>query len=266
MQVVDALVRLEVILDPDALALGVDPLEGVRAEAVHVPQGGRASAIAEEPGELMGQFGGKGEEVPDVVRLLHLGTWIGLLGVDEIRKFQRITNEEDGRVVADQIVVSFFGVELQRKTSRIARRVGCALGAGDRGEPGEYLRLLSYLGQEGGSGESRHVVRDHELAVGAAGHRVHDALRNALPIEVRELLDQVMVLEQYRAARTRRLRVLIVDDGRARGGGQDIRNFAEFFRHLWVLFSSLARRCASYLRPRPKWPLARCGSSQVELR
>lgn len=40
-----ALVRLEVVFDPEALALGIDPLVGVRAVAVHVPIRLRNAAI-----------------------------------------------------------------------------------------------------------------------------------------------------------------------------------------------------------------------------
>jgi hypothetical protein len=42
---------------------------------------------------------------------------------------------------------------------------------------------------------------------------VHDALGNPLAVEVSEFLDQVMILEQYRAARTGGARVLIVGNG-----------------------------------------------------
>jgi hypothetical protein len=48
--------------------------------------------------------------------------------------------------------------------------------------------------------------------VGTAAARVHDALGDALVIEVRDLLSQDEVLEQRRAARARSQRVLIVGD------------------------------------------------------
>jgi hypothetical protein len=41
---------------------------------------------------------------------------------------------------------------------------------------------------------------------------VHDALGDPLAVEARELLDQVLVLEQYRAARACGLRILVVGD------------------------------------------------------
>src|SRR5439155_25074469 len=80
-QAADALVGLEVELDPEALAGRVDPLERMRTEAVHVPVGSGDAAIAEQPGELVRGLRRVGEEVPDVVGLLAIGEGIVLLRV-----------------------------------------------------------------------------------------------------------------------------------------------------------------------------------------
>ena len=58
------------------------------------------------------------------------------------------------------------------------------------------------------------------MTVRAGADRVDDALGDALAVEARELLDQVLVLQQRRAARAGGLRVLVVGDGRATLGGQ----------------------------------------------
>ncbi len=44
---------------------------------------------------------------------------VALLRVDEGREEKRITDEEDGRVVADEVPVALFGVELHRETTWI---------------------------------------------------------------------------------------------------------------------------------------------------
>ncbi len=49
---------------------------------------------------------------------------------------------------------------------------------------------------------------------------MHDPLGNPLAVEARELLHQVVVLEQDRATGPRGLRVLIVGDGSAGLGGE----------------------------------------------
>ncbi len=51
----------------------------------------------------------------------------------------------------------------------------------------------------GGLGVGADVLGDLEVAEGAAALGVGLALRDALPVEVRHLLDQVVVLQQDRA-------------------------------------------------------------------
>ena len=61
-----------------------------------------------------------------------------------------------------------------------------------------------------------------EVAVRGGAARVHDALGNALVIEVRDLFAQDEVFEQRRAAQARLQRVLVVGD-RARPGWSSAR-------------------------------------------
>jgi hypothetical protein len=49
---------------------------------------------------------------------------------------------------------------------------------------------------------------------------MHHTLRNALTVEARKLLDEVVVLHQHRAVNAGRLRLLVVLDGRAVFGGE----------------------------------------------
>lgn len=75
-------------------------------------------------------------------------------GMDEIRKFDGILNEEDGRVIAYQIIVAFLGIEFGSPTADIPyciRRSSEALHGGkthkDRGfSPGLLQKAaLVYL-------------------------------------------------------------------------------------------------------------------------
>ena len=97
----DPLVGLEVIFHPEDFAARVDPLKRVRSEAVHVAEGQRDAAIAEQNRELMGGLGTQREKIPDVFGFLDIGVGIALLRVDEVGKFQWIADEKDRRIVAD---------------------------------------------------------------------------------------------------------------------------------------------------------------------
>jgi hypothetical protein len=61
---------------------------------------------------------------------------------------------------------------------------------------------------------------------------VDHALRDALAVEARELLEKVEVLQQHGAGSARSLRVLVVADGDARFGAQDL-----LFAHVALLVS-----------------------------
>ena len=56
-EVLDALVGLEVVLDPELLAAGVDPHEGVAAVAVHVPPGPGYAPVGHEERHLVADSG-----------------------------------------------------------------------------------------------------------------------------------------------------------------------------------------------------------------
>jgi hypothetical protein len=64
------------------------------------------------------------------------------------------------------------------------------------------------------------VATDRERAVGTPSLRVHRTLRNSLSVLVRELLDQLIILQLQRTSWPRRERILVVGNGIARAGGQ----------------------------------------------
>ena len=49
---------------------------------------------------------------------------VPLLRVDEAREQDRVPDEEDGRVVADQVPVTLLRVELEGEASRVSHGVG----------------------------------------------------------------------------------------------------------------------------------------------
>ena len=170
------------------------------AIAVHVPIAVWRAAVAHEDEHLVQAFRVERPEVPHHGRALAVGPRVALLGVDKIAKLFGILDEKHRGVVADQVPVAVLGVELHCKAARIAFGVGAAFFAADGGEAHEDPRLLADLAEQLGSGVGRDVVRDHKRTVGASALGVHDALGNALAVEVRHVLVQDVVLQQDRAA------------------------------------------------------------------
>ena len=123
---VDPLIGLEVVLDPELVAAGVDPHVGVARVAVHVPPRLRDAAVAHQPGDLVGGLRRQRPEVPLHVVVAQAVVGAALLAADEVLELHRVADEEDRRVVADHVVVALGRIELQaRSREGRARCRGC---------------------------------------------------------------------------------------------------------------------------------------------
>ena len=127
----DALLRQPVVLDELRLAGLVDPLVGVDAEALHRAVAGGDAARAEHERDHVHRLGRLRDEVEDAVGDLALeGDRVRLLRVDEVGELDRVADEEDAEVVADEVPVAVLGVELHREAARVADRLGGVAAAG----------------------------------------------------------------------------------------------------------------------------------------
>jgi len=117
--------------------------------------------------------------------------------VNEVRELHGVTHEEDRRVVADEVVVALFGVELDGEAAYVAVRVRVALVGGHCREAHEQRGALADLVEEGGLGPLGDVGGHLEIAEGSAALDVVHAIGDALADEVGQLLDQVGVLHQH---------------------------------------------------------------------
>ena len=196
--------RLPVELRQTGLALGVDQPEGVHAEPFHRAVRARDAAVAHVPHDVVGGFGVQRHEIPEgVVRRLRLGDLpirVRLARMDHIGELDAVLDEEHRHVVADEVEVALLGVELDREAAGVAHGVGGAARAQHRREAAEHVGLRALFAEESGLADRRRgaVGLEHPVRGGAAG--VHDALGNSLVVEVGDLLPEVEVLEQGRAA------------------------------------------------------------------
>jgi hypothetical protein len=90
-------------------------------------------------------FGRLAHEVEDTVRLLAKRDWIGLQRMNDVRELDGIADEENGQVVADEVPVAVFRIELHGKASRIARHFRGVTAADHVGEADGERRLLAGL-------------------------------------------------------------------------------------------------------------------------
>ena len=163
------------------------------------------------------------EEVPHVLGFLPVRVGVLLLRVDEVGNLIPSRMKEDRGVVADEIPVAVLGVVTSSRSragraprpARRARRatVEKRMNMSVRLPTFSKTRIFVHVGTS--------ALVTSRYAVGAGAHRVDDAFGNPLAVEPRELLDQVLVLQQGRAAAAGGLRVLVVGDGGAALGRED---------------------------------------------
>ena len=130
-EVCDSLLGAEVEFDPDTFIGGIDHREGMAAEKVHVAEALRDAAVGHDDGDLMQRLRQQRPEIPIVVRAAQPGARVALDRMVEVRKPQRIAEEEDRRVVADDVPVALLGIELEGGAANVAFCVGRAALTGD---------------------------------------------------------------------------------------------------------------------------------------
>jgi hypothetical protein len=200
----------------------------------------RDATVAHQPGHLVRRLGGQGPEVPLHVVVAQVVVRAALLRPDEVLELQRVADEEDRGVVPDHVVVALGGVELQREAARVAPRVGAAPLAGDRGEPDQRVRMGPGL-EHRGLGVGADVVRHLEVAEGTAALGVRLPLGYPLPVEVRHLLDEVVVLQQDGAVRAYGQRVLVALDRDTGIGGRGAGLIVCHCHTSWLCLGGVAR-------------------------
>lgn len=127
MQVLNAYICFEMILNKEGFSLLIDPFEGMSTEAIHVSEPIRYTSLWEEEHDVHDTFRRKTNEVPTHVWVSHISCRVSFPAVDNIRELDGVSNEEERRIVADKILNAFLSVELYRKASGVSVNVWKAL-------------------------------------------------------------------------------------------------------------------------------------------
>src|SRR5580698_7218882 len=106
-------------LDPKSLVVGIEKAISVTSKPMHMSEGTRQPSITHDDGHLMQRFGQLGPEIPVAIGAAKACTWVAFDRVVEVREFERVAQEKHRRVVAHQVPVSFFRVELQGEATNV---------------------------------------------------------------------------------------------------------------------------------------------------
>ena len=196
------------------------------AEAFHCGQGARQGAIAHDPRQHVGAFRRQRDEIPERIvsrgGLRDLVVGFGLHGMDEVRKLVGVLDEEHRHVVADQIPHALLSVELHGEAAHVAGRVGRTTRTRHRREAHEDGRLDLGVAKDLRTGQLGEVFIYLKHAVRRRTARMYHALRNALMVEMRDLLTHQYVFEESGTPDARLQRVLVVADRDALVGRQHV--------------------------------------------
>lgn len=114
--------------------------------------------------------------------------------MDEVWELDGIFDEEDGGVVAYHVIVSFLSVVFEREATRVAVTVTCTFLTCNSGEPEEDRGALSNSIHEFGLRVLRKIVRHLDISMSTGALGVDNTLRDALSIEVGQLINKIEVL------------------------------------------------------------------------
>ncbi len=174
----------------------------------------------------MGSLGHETNKVPERVmrgsRLRVAAIGLHFHRMHEIGKFDRILDEEDRNVVADEIPIAFLGVELDGEAPDVPHRVRRSRAAGDRRKSNIDLGLFADLRQHARARIFRQRLPQLEKTAGAGPARVDDAFGDALMVKMKNLFAEMEILQKRWTPSASAKRVLIVEDGDAMTGRQDV--------------------------------------------
>lgn len=193
-EVLNTRVSLEVELNPEGFTLFINPLEGVRRVTVHSSVTIGSTSVREQNGNLVSRFRNLGKEVPEHVSALEVGLRVSLLGVNEVREFDGVSNEEDGSVVTNHIPIAFFSVELDCETTRITFSISRTLFTTNGRESGEDGSSLTNSFEDLGLAELGNVMGNFEVTPSTSTFGVDDSFRDSFSVKVSQLINKMEVL------------------------------------------------------------------------
>ncbi|MNN36314.1 hypothetical protein D3C81_1502070 [compost metagenome] len=140
----------------------------------------------------------------------HLVVWLRLNRMHEVGKLDGVLDEKYRHIVANQVEIPFIGIELDGKAAYVAHCIARATRPLHRGEThehrGDFFRVL----QEAGLGQLGVAAITLEVAMHPGTAGVDDTFRNALMVEVGDLLAHDEVFKQRRATGASLEAVLVV--------------------------------------------------------
>lgn len=120
-------------------------------------------------------------KVPEHGIIRDVGLGVSLVATVHGRKFDRIPDEEDRKVIEDEILDTLIGIELCCPASNISNCVAGSLFTTDRGDASQNLGFLPNASEKIRIGQIRDILEDFKLAKGTGSLCVHAPVKENEP-------------------------------------------------------------------------------------
>ncbi len=170
--------------------------------------------------------------------------------VVEVDKPERVAHEKHRCVVANQIPVASFSVELECEPTHVALGIRTRLFAVCKGKPRNHRRLFANLGKNASSSVFGNILCHSERAKRTTAFCVHSPFRHKLAVEVRQLFHKPNIRKHVPPIRSSRERIGIVLHRSSRRGSENIFFIFGIF-HIFLLFDRLWTKQRGFIRRDP---------------
>ncbi len=209
-QVFDPLLRNQMKLNPEAFVISIDKAKSVRAKTMHMAVAGRNTAVTHDDGDLVQRLRQASPEVPVIDRTAHIGAWITLHRMVQVRKFQWVAKEEYWGVITHQVPVTLFRIKAHGKAANIPLSI-CRTTLTCYGRKAhKHLGFLANLGEQSRFAVLGDVMSHHKLTKCTRAFGMHATLGNYLTVKVSHFLQKPNILEQHRTTCTCGQTILVV--------------------------------------------------------
>ena len=146
---------------------------------------------------------------------------VALLGVNKVREFGRIPQEENGSIVGDDVPVSLVRLELYRETAGVSGNIVRSRFSTDCRKANRDGACFAFGAEQVGQTKVVDGIGALEDTVSATAFGMDDTLRDTFTIEMGQKVNQVEVLEQKGTGATSSLCFVRMSDGSAVACGVD---------------------------------------------
>jgi hypothetical protein len=195
-EVFDTLVGFEVIFDKMDFSGSVNPFKSMRRISIHVSVTVWSSSVREKNGNLMESLWGMLPEIEDHIGVVEVSGWVSLLGMEEIWELNWIIDEENRGVISNHVVVTFFGVEFDGKSSWISDGISSSSFSSNSGESKEQWGSFSDSVEESSFGKMGDIFGYLKDTMSTRSFSVDNSFWNSFSIEAGKLIDEGEVLKE----------------------------------------------------------------------